>query len=79
MKMREVTHIFRPLYITVKVILAKYGLGYILGEFLTNPTGHPAYESSLLVFLSISLPISCMYDKKLKESELHSYRFLNPF
>jgi hypothetical protein len=28
------------------LILAKYGLGYILGDFFTNSSGHPEQEAA---------------------------------
>jgi hypothetical protein len=57
MKMREVAFIFGPLYSAVKFwafILTKYGLGYILGEFLTNSSDHPAWATFWAIFLSNS-------------------------
>jgi hypothetical protein len=48
-KITEVAHIDGPLFSTIKVtyalILTKKGLGYILGDFLTNSSGHPGASS----------------------------------
>jgi hypothetical protein len=32
----------------IALILAKNGLGYIVGGFFTNSSGHPAYEVNLV-------------------------------
>jgi hypothetical protein len=55
-KTTEVAHIFGLLNSTVKVyalILTKPGLGYILGEFFTNSSGHPVAVAKLMVGLTV--------------------------
>jgi hypothetical protein len=45
--MTEVAQIYGPLFPNVTVyvfVLAKNGLGYILGDMFTNSSGHPAGE-----------------------------------
>jgi hypothetical protein len=49
-KITEVVHIFQLLFSTVKwyeLILTKHGLGYVLGDFFTNSSGHPAGGGNL--------------------------------
>jgi hypothetical protein len=47
-KITEVAHILLLLFYKVKVVyisfLTKNGLGYILGNFFTNSSGHPEHE-----------------------------------
>jgi hypothetical protein len=56
----KVAHIFGLLFPTVKVmhlhIMAKNGLGHILGEFLTNSSGHPARHYSLRLLRGFKFP-----------------------
>jgi hypothetical protein len=37
------------------LILTKIGLGYILGDFLTNLTGHPGYKLAEITFKYIHI------------------------
>jgi hypothetical protein len=65
-KIKEIAHIFKLLFTTVKVVYLfwrKNGLGYYLGDFFTVPSGHLAGEEETIlndrnIWDSISRPIA---------------------
>jgi hypothetical protein len=55
MKIIEVVHIFLQLfpYVSSEYVLCNFdknGLGYILGDFFTNSSGHPGVDVMITIF-----------------------------
>jgi hypothetical protein len=67
-KQRRSSQIFVLLYSTVKVVHSfwqKNGMGYILGEFFANSSGHPDGEAACTDRIHMGLPCAYVGDVRL--------------